>query len=140
MSWSHIPSGSALLSLNFSKENVLIFLSPIYHSTIPMWVLHLQVALLYIMFLELLAPFGSGSHFLPSASVRQHSPGFSLLLPFLCFLSSFSSTLPVNAILRAESHALFSDLSSFLPRSSTKTENYPGHFHLYHDSSYYLYR
>ena len=41
------------------------------------------------MFLELLAPFGSESHFPPLASVRQHSPGFSLLF---CHFSVFYPT------------------------------------------------
>ena len=75
----------------------------------------------YVMFLGFLASSGSEDHFLilePPlllASVKHHSPGFSILLPFVCFLSSFSPTLLLNSILRADPHALFSYLPSFLP-------------------------
>lgn len=57
--------------------------------------------------------------------MRQLSPDFSLLIPLFCFLRSFFSTLPVNAVLRVWPHVLFSDLSRVLS----------GHFHLYHDFS-----
>lgn len=159
LSWSYTPSGSFLFSLNFLKENVLMYLifnfflhsnGMFNHSNVMLVSIIAPPKQLYcisVCYVSWTLSIFWLWRSLPDswtplllASMKHHSPGFSILLPSVCFLSSFSSTLLLNSILRADSHALFSYLSSFLLGSSTKTENYPGHFHLYHGLSYHLYR